>query len=205
MIGSIGLAGSHRTGKTTLARIYAERYELPFVETNVSDAFKSMGYDPKEDYDFTTRLYIQGMLLDHMDTVFDDAPDVFIADRTPIDLMLYTMSEVTRYTVDVTLSDAYKRYIRHCYEMANDYFSMMVLVQPGIRIVEDEGKAPANEAYMEHLNALTKGLLLDSRLEAKVLALPASMTDIADRVSAVRSAAKKTIEMALSGAGIVSH
>ena len=45
----IGLVGSHRTGKTTLARAFAEDSGIPFVETSTAEVFRRLGYDPKVD------------------------------------------------------------------------------------------------------------------------------------------------------------
>ncbi|WEU67415.1 AAA family ATPase [Xanthomonas phage JGB6] len=44
-----GLAGSHRSGKTTLAHSVSAELDIPVLRTNVSDVFKNLGLSPKAD------------------------------------------------------------------------------------------------------------------------------------------------------------
>ena len=55
----IGLCGSHRTGKTTLALAIAQEKNLAFVKTDTSAVFKQQGLHPSAPMDFNTRLWIQ--------------------------------------------------------------------------------------------------------------------------------------------------
>ena len=41
----IGIAGAHRTGKSTLAQEFADRYDCEFLETSVSSVFEEMGLE----------------------------------------------------------------------------------------------------------------------------------------------------------------
>jgi nicotinamide riboside kinase len=209
---TIGLTGPHRTGKTTLARAFAEKADLAFVETSTSAVFKELGFDPKADYDFTTRLYIQRKVLEDMNRKYCEAKNLFITDRTPLDALAYLLADVQRTNVtDGALVKELGQYQRDCFDVLNRHFAMIMVIQPGIPLVEEEGKAPANEPYIEHLNALIMGLAVSSKVRCKHFQMPRHVTDLDDRINALNNSARKVhdghlIEMAdlsLDGSGVV--
>lgn len=184
---SYGLAGAQRTGKSTLARAFSERTGIPFLETSASKVFAEMGLDPKVDYPFDVRLAIQNRILDAFSRQYREATadTVFVSDRTPIDLMAYTLADVQRNTLSPELSAELLQYLRRCIELTNKHFSVLVLVQPGIQLVEERGKAPANEGHMEHINAIARGLIGDERISAENFTIPRGITNLTRRVDAV--------------------
>ena len=184
----IGLCGAHRTGKTTLAKEYAEYKNHHFLETSTSAVFRDLGYDPKGPFTFKERLTIQQEILKRMEVEYDSAPVGFITDRTPLDFLAYTMSEMIGDAVTEDLFEATNKYIEDCYDLCNKYFQVVILVQPGIPLIDEEGKALANSAYIEHLNSLILGLSVDSRLKARHFYIPRSKIKMEDRISAVESA-----------------
>src|SRR3569832_1283795 len=97
----IGLCGAHRTGKTSLAKAYAKKHGIAFMETSVSAIFKELGLDPAASFDFKTRLDIQEVILERLDAMYSMvAPVSFaIVDRTPIDMLGYTKTEAIGHTV----------------------------------------------------------------------------------------------------------
>ncbi|MEZ6841369.1 hypothetical protein ABVN80_14965 [Acinetobacter baumannii] len=54
-----------------------------------------------------------------------------ITDRTPIDLMMYTLAAVTDGLSDEQ-SQRLEAYLNKCFEVQNKYFTGVMLVQPGI-------------------------------------------------------------------------
>src|SRR3569832_345872 len=66
----IGLCGAHRTGKTSLAKAYAKKHGIAFMETSVSAIFKELGLDPAASFDFKTRLDIQEVILERLDAKY---------------------------------------------------------------------------------------------------------------------------------------
>src|SRR3569832_863688 len=66
----IGLCGAHRTGKTSLAKAYAKKHGIAFMETSVSAIFKELGLDPAASFDFKTRLDIQEVILERLDAMY---------------------------------------------------------------------------------------------------------------------------------------
>lgn len=156
----IGLCGSHRTGKTTTAKKLAIDNDIPFVETTTSAVFAEHGLKPSSPMDFSTRLWIQDKVLAAAEEIWDQHRH-FITDRTPLDMLAYTLADIQGLTqVEfATLED----YVKHCFEATNHYFGSLCVVQPGIPLVAAPGKAALNEAYIEHLNTLVLGLCLDER------------------------------------------
>lgn len=179
----VGLCGSHRTGKTTLAREIAARSGLDFLRTTTSEVFASNGLDPASAMDFHTRLWIQHKVVDAAEDVWRNAAGSFISDRTPIDMMAYTLADIQGGTA-VDFSEL-EKYLDHCYSVTNRFFSGLVVVQPAIPLVREEGKAALNRSYMEHLNALIKGLCCDERLHCPFSLIDRSIVDLDERVGAV--------------------
>ena len=159
----IGLLGPQRCGKSTLAKTYAEAHGIPFVETSASTVFKDMGLNPAKTYDFGTRMAVQEAILGRFNEQYFHAPSQAITDRTPLDLMAYTLSECLNETVPPNLEDQLDRYIHRCFESLNNYFSIVMLIQPGIALVAQEGKAGISRGHIEHMNALMFGLMVDPR------------------------------------------
>lgn len=184
---TIGLTGAHRTGKTTLARGLAEKLGIEFIETSASSVFKLMGLDPAKTYDFSTRLTIQENILESFEAVYAEhsAKSLCVTDRTPLDLMAYTLAEAIGETVLPEDQARLTKYMDRCIEVTNRRFCGLVVVQPGIALVQEEGKAALNNGYIEHLNAIVLGLSVDERVKVPHFYLPRSMTAIKDRVKAV--------------------
>ena len=151
----IGLLGAHRVGKTTLARELEKRYGLLFVQTNVIDTFERLGKDPRLDYDMETRLSIQEeILVDIEQKYLATKGEHFVTDRTPLDLLAYTFADIQRQNMSMELTSRFGAYFDRCISVTNAHFWLVVLIQPGIPIVDEPGKAPPNIAYMEHLNLM---------------------------------------------------
>ena len=166
LAGNLGLCGAHRTGKTTLAIAISTDLNLPFVRTTTSQVFAQLGLDPAEPMDFKTRLFVQNHVLDAAEQVWQESASPFISDRTPIDMIAYTLGDIQGKTeVDF---DLLSQYIDRCFASTNQFFQNLAIIQPGIPLVYEEGKAALNAAYIEHINILVIGLCNDSRLKTNV-------------------------------------
>ncbi len=196
----IGLCGGHRTGKTSLAKAYAEKHGIAFVETSVSAIFRDLGYDPADTFDFKTRLDIQHEVLVRVDSIYGELNpmDTAITDRTPLDMLAYTMAEAIGKTVRAQDQKRFEEYTRRCFEVTNRRFGTVILVQPGIPLVKTRGKAALNVAYIEHLNSLILGLSVDERLKAAHFYLPRRVVDLDERVGAVGAAVGRATSVAKS-------
>lgn len=189
----MGLAGAHRTGKTSMAREAARVMELPFAETSVSAVFHSMGLDPAEPMDFQTRLLVQNVILKVLCENWAGYKGAFLSDRTPIDLLAYTMADVQGVTLDTTTEVLMASYARACIEAANKHFGLIMLIQPGIPIVPAPGKAALSRGYMEHLNTLMAGLLVRKDLVVNSVFLRRDVLDMTDRVNCLVHSYKRIL------------
>ena len=168
----LGLAGSHRVGKTTLAEEFARVTGATFVKSSITEWQREIGFDSSDQsYDFNTRLSIQehilqryeGMLLDHYHNPNCTDPAHAVTDRTPLDFMMYTLASVND-NLTAKQSARLECYLRACYDVLNLYFTGILIVQPGIPLVERAGAAKCCSAFMEKLNYVVKGLAADSHL-----------------------------------------
>ena len=178
---NLGLCGAHRTGKTTLAMAIATQLNIPFVRTTTSQVFAKLGLNPAESMDFPTRLFVQNQVLDAAEQIWDDSSTPFISDRTPIDMIAYTLADIQGKTeVDFAQLNAY---CDRCFASTNQFFQNLAIIQPGIPLVYEEGKAALNAAYIEHINILVIGLCNDSRLKADVFCNPREAIALDLRIS----------------------
>lgn len=190
-----GLAGAHRVGKTTLAKAYAEKYGIPFVQTSVSAIFKDLGLDPAVTYDFATRLTVQEEILKRLDAIYATfAGQDAITDRTPLDFLAYTMGDAVGQVVKEEDQGRFASYVRDCFACLNKRFSTILVVQPGIALVHEEGKAAMNQAYIEHLNSLIIGLSVDERVKVPHFFIPRHMTSMEDRMGALEFATHRSVK-----------
>ena len=186
---SIGLCGSHRTGKTTLAETISKRTGIPFVRTVTSEVFKECGLDPSGPLDFKKRLWIQNEILDAAESVWNAEQSRFVTDRTPLDMAAYTLADIQGCT-EVNFIGL-EKYLSRCFAATNRFFDLLVLIQPGIPLVHEQGKAALNEGYLKHLNYLILGLCQDERVKSNLLCLPRDITGIDDRVNVILNALDK--------------
>lgn len=175
-----------------------------------------LGKDPKIEYPIGERIAIQEAILHAFERQYAEASkrhEVWISDRTPIDLASYMLADVQRSTLVGApgVADMVTGYVNRCLEATNRCFSTVVLVQPGIPLVEEEGKAPCCPAFIEHINALQAGLLLDQRLMTGHYMIPRRYTNLKDRIDSVAKAVEHATTMvevlrkARDAAGISLH
>ena len=178
--GNLGLCGAHRTGKTTLAIAISSQLNIPFVRTTTSQVFAQLGLDPAEPMDFKTRLFVQNHVLDAAERIWQESVSPFISDRTPIDMIAYTLGDIQGKTeVDF---DLLSQYIDRCFASTNQFFQNLAIIQPGIPLVYEEGKAALNAAYIEHINVLVIGLCSDSRLKTNVFCNARDVINLKTRI-----------------------
>lgn len=190
----LGYIGSHRVGKTTLAQAYAEETGATLVKVSVSDMVSEIGHDSSLVYDVDTRIEIQEHILNCMGKKFAmHAGSNAVCDRTPLDAMLYMLSEVGQYTHNEAQSKWVSDYMSRCFDMTNRHFNVVLCVQPGIPLVECETSARANPAYIEHLNSLALGFVSDERLTIPHYYIPRHIVDLDRRVQVSKRAVQRAL------------
>jgi len=180
---NIGLCGGHRTGKTTLAKTIANQYGIPFVPTQTSQVFREHGLDPAQPLDFAQRLWIQHHIINAAQQQWATAANGFVTDRTPLDFLAYTLGDIQGRT-EVNYADV-QAYIDLCMETINTTFDRLAVLQPGIPLVYETGKAALNPAYIEHLNVMVLGLCQHEQLTPMVKVVPRGVLDLQERVAVV--------------------
>lgn len=181
----IGLCGSHRTGKTTLAQAISLKLQIPFLQTRTSSVFKQHGLNPAKPLDFKERLWIQHRVLEAATEVWQMETSSFITDRTPIDFMAYTLADIQGATyVDFAKLE---EYVTACFQVTNQFFTQLAVLQPAIELVYEEGKAALNKAYMEHLNIVVQGLCADERLTCSSMIINRRIINLKERVQSIIS------------------
>ncbi|MDM8565275.1 AAA family ATPase [Candidatus Halobeggiatoa sp. HSG11] len=175
----LGICGSHRTGKTTLAQAIADKTGINLLKTDTNAIFVQQGLHPSQPLDFPTRLKIQKLIIQAAVKIWQT--DNFVTDRTPIDFMAYTLADIQGNTeVDFIELEAY---LTECFMVTNQIFSKLIVIQPAIPLVYESGKAALNKSYMEHLNIIVQGLCYDERLQCPVTVIQRNIIALKERVS----------------------
>lgn len=191
---SLGLTGAQRTGKSTLAKAFSMAENVPFLQTGASQVFLDLGYDPKADYPLDIRMEIQKKILESFDKQYRAGGGEFVTDRTPIDLMAYALADVQRQNTTEAQAKVVTDYMKDCISVTNSHFTSLVVVQPAIPVIEEEGKAPGNWAYMEHISAICMGLVVSELVLPANYYIPRHMTNLADRVACLKKVTGRTME-----------
>lgn len=192
---ALGLVGSHRTGKTTLAQAYAEKTGAMLVTMNVGALQKELGYDSSnQSYDFDTRMAIQEHLLQRFDEIYEAIKGLnIVCDRTPLDLIGYTMLAVND-DLSEAQSERLTKYVTDCINLTNERFTTLVTLQPGIPLTESDTSAKPVKALMEKLNLIYLGATKDDQLIVPSFHLPRTMTKLDSRVKACELCVSKSME-----------
>jgi len=179
----IGVCGSHRTGKTTLAKHLSQTLDIPFIPTQTNNIFAQHGLHPAQPLEFKTRLSIQQQILESAINLWQT--QTYVTDRTPIDFMAYTLADIQGTTPDEFTQ--LENYLMTCFQATDEFFTQLIIIQPAIPLIQAPGKAALNRGYMEHLNILIQGLCHDERLHCQAYVIRRDVTDIQARLKAILS------------------
>lgn len=191
----IGLCGAHRTGKTTLADAFAKEHDMVFLKTSASQVFKDMGLNPSVDYHFDIRMDVQERILKEFEKQYlsmDGKP--FVTDRTPIDMIAYTLADVRQQTLTQGQNDRLEEYVAKCISVTNRHFAILVVVQPGIKVKHEEGKASLSPMYIEHVAQIVMGVTVSEDIHATHFYIPRRTIDLSKRIECVSRAYSRTVE-----------
>lgn len=157
----IGLCGSHGSGKTTLVQRFGmENLDLFRLETNVGAFLTTLNVDVTQDLPFKDRLEIQIQILDYLEQLYKTAPGSFITDRTPIDVLAYTFSDITRTPLTMTQETKLQKLYKKARLLNLNYFEVIALLKPSADlsgIDKRADRAPLHFGYVEHISALCTG------------------------------------------------
>jgi nicotinamide riboside kinase len=180
----IGMAGAHRTGKTTLARALSRMFNLPMLSSQASRVAELHGFDMATDNRLDTGIAMQNQQLTAMVTQFLGESGGYICDRTPIDAAAYLLADATAPAGDELSRETTVQYVEKAMALTQKHFDLVILVPPAITFEAAEGKPPFNTAYQEHLHMLVRGMLFDDEIGIRVGQIQRANTDRFDRVKA---------------------
>lgn len=190
----IGLCGAHRVGKSTLAAAFAKKHDVTLVQPEVSQIHRELGLDPKVDYPFEVRMTIQDAILKHLVECYRKAGVAFVTDRTPLCALAYTFADVRSSNVQGKGLQWFEAYTYACFKAVNEHFTNLVVVQPGLPLIQDKpGSAVMNAAYIEKLNSLILGFVASERCEVAHFYIPREILDLDRRVSCIETAHKTVV------------
>lgn len=182
----IGISGCHGVGKTTLAKAFSNKFNVAFVSSRASQVIADAGFDARLSYGFSDRLRLQSLILESaLEDYCAASGGAFVTDRTPLDYLAYLLSDVGRNNVEGEDERELLDYRQRCFDAMNDYFNVIIVVQPGIALTCREGKGTPNQAYLEHFNAIVCGLSVDPQTLITATHLPRGCVDLRTRVLAV--------------------
>ncbi|EOF9312945.1 hypothetical protein ACK2J6_001115 [Vibrio fluvialis] len=182
----VGIAGAHRVGKTTLAKLVAEKTGHPFVPNSATPSFETFGIKPNANLQMNLRLSVQTHIYQRFLEATNGMSD-YIVDRTPLDYIAYTISELN--TVEFNKLGSVGRsmvdgYIKSCLSSVLDKFDVLFIVPPGIEIEQDESKGVCDSVVIEHIHALIASYA-DISGHQGVFFLDRRMTNLDDRAQLI--------------------
>lgn len=185
------LSGAHRVGKTTLALKFAQEIGAEVLKFSISDIQKEIGFDSSnQSYSLDERLTVQEYVVSAMERIFatSDGRDM-VCDRSPADVVAYTLIHVGEHTTPEQ-SKRINKIIERCAKVAELYCIGILLVQPGIPLVEENTtSAKCSEGFIEHLSSVCFGVINDERFSnVPMFFIPRSVTDLELRVKTCKDA-----------------
>lgn len=131
----IALCGAHRSGKTTLAKAFADRHGIKYLDMSTRSVISSLGLDVSVPLSPDDRKRLQNRLLAKYAELYR-TPGSWVADRSPLDLVAYSLME---YPGD----DWVDTYSHDCLRILS-YLTHLVYVPSTIPVVEDRNKPTAS-------------------------------------------------------------
>lgn len=175
----IALFGAHRTGKTSLAKEFAEATRIPFIQSTVSKDMKNLNVETDTAFEMQKRLETQEKIFESYKNLMSDKV-ALVTDRSPLDFALYTILEVSNnFPNDVELISRYQNYLDSCIQESKK-FDKIYLLQPGIEIVKEGGKGNSVKPVIDKLNLIALGLA--SKLETNIVIIPEHILNLSQRV-----------------------
>ena len=152
-----GLAGAHRSGKSTLAKDISKQTGIPYVNSSVTEQMKIAGYSGVQNLSLEERIEAQELLLEFYLEKLDAAPKPYITDRTPLDMVAYTLGELTMHNSSAELGKRYDQYCVSCIQATKSYFSHIFITRPLETYEVDPTKPPQNLGYQWMIQIMIEG------------------------------------------------
>lgn len=156
----IGIAGAHRSGKTTTAREVSVNIGIEYLDANVSGVFAELGLDPKADLSIDDRLRVQDAILESLRIKYALQTKPFITDRTPIDVLAYSTVHLANGNLNETQSDMLTAHWTKAINITASHMYGCVLLRPIYGAPDAATSAKACPYYMQHVYAVAREVML---------------------------------------------
>lgn len=158
----LGFCGSHRSGKSTLAKLTSKEYNIPFIPSPASAIAASHGFNMASDNRLDTGMQMQWEIFDSVCAALETCS--YVTDRTPIDVAAYLLADATAGAGTLTSQEDAVLMVEKAIRETQRLFDVIILVPPVVNFVVEDGKPPMNPAYQEHHHFLCRGILFDEDL-----------------------------------------
>lgn len=190
----IGICGAQGTGKTTLAKAVSEQLDIPYMDAAVGDFLKGIGVDLSNDrMPAIERMKTQLEVAKYIDEITGDNRD-FITDRTPIDVMAYSMEIALRHSQDEGVIEIFDQIRAVCDQSLFSNLNSIFLLRPGVSLTSEDYKREQRGSLapfsVQTIDTLMLGCFMDCRsMQNKGMntmhIISDNTVDLDDRVQAV--------------------
>lgn len=163
-----GISGTHRSGKTTLAKDLSSTLDIKFYETKSFEVLKKHGINPIEVNSIDDRIKMQNILLDNHIENLQKLPRPLITDRTPLDYYAYLIAEVNMHNLTEEQMQEVFRYRQRCIAAIRSNYACIHICTPLPEYEEREDKPPMNIAYQYKINDIIMGIMNDYQISSVV-------------------------------------
>jgi len=154
---SFACVGSHRSGKSTLAKALAERLDIPYFDASVSKIMSEGGFNGVADLPMIKRIEAQEYLIEKHWELTQKLPRPFITDRSPLDMIGYMLGEVTMHNTGPQLAERIQRYVKRCLWVTDNTYAGVIILRPLPVYEVDPTKPPENRAYQSLIQTIVEG------------------------------------------------
>lgn len=181
----IGFCGTHRTGKTTLAKLLAAELGCPAVLSGTSAIVAKYGFDMT----YASRINTGGLKMQQeiLDKLIDDAEAAgrhFVADRTPLDAAAYLLADATAARGSNAQWEEAIRQAHQAVIATNRQYDAVIFVPPAIKFEPMDGKPPMNPLYQVHHSLIVLGLHTD--INVPTMCIEPQNTTVEGRMADIR-------------------
>lgn len=163
-----GLTGASCAGKKTLGRQLSQKLGIPFIPIKITEIASELGLPSTVDnLDFIERITVQYKILCGMEVFLNDLTTPCIIDRTPIDLIAYTLAEINMHSLTNTLEiidreiidSSLVEFYHSCIELTKEHVDRLYCLDYLPLYDLDTKRPPAGQAYQLHRQLLIKGAM----------------------------------------------
>ncbi|ELD1608305.1 AAA family ATPase (plasmid) [Escherichia coli] len=157
----IGITGAQGSGKTTLAKYLDQYYGIPYLDAGVGKLMSDFGVKVGKEMPLFERLQVQMEIARHIEFITRGV-NGFVIDRTPADVVAYTLDLVGK-TNDDNCIELAREIEMLCRRTSIANFNAIVGLRPGVEITQEDRardqRGSLDPLYVSRIDALMCGEL----------------------------------------------